>query len=151
MKLYGIEKGSYNALFGCVEMAPAAGEPSVFVIAGGGSGIGLYRQLQQKNIAFAAGILQENDLDYPVARALAARLISVPPYALPDIAVLEEAKKIMKQCGPARFRVERLLRSFQRMPCKTSGFRMSISVTEYTRRGKSLISVTEFIQSSAKA
>ncbi len=99
MKLYGIEKGSYNALFGCVEMAPAAGEPSVFVIAGGGSGIGLYRQLQQKNIAFAAGILQENDLDYPVARALAARLISVPPYALPDISVLEEAKKIMKQCG----------------------------------------------------
>ena len=54
-------------------------------------------------LTLAAGALFscafKNDLDYPVARALAARLISVPPYALPDISVLEEAKKIMKQCG----------------------------------------------------
>ena len=34
--LYGIEKGSYNALFGCPELSAVRGEPRVFVIGGGG-------------------------------------------------------------------------------------------------------------------
>ncbi len=98
-KLYGIEKGSYNALFGCLEMAPAAGKPSVFVIAGGGSGISLYRKLQQKGISFAAGILAENDLDYPVAKALSANVVSVGAFHLPGDASLQMAKSVIEECG----------------------------------------------------
>ncbi len=100
-RLYGIEKGSYNALFGCPELPAVQGEPKVMVIGGGGSGIPIYRQLQRRGIPFAAGILAENDLDYPVARALAAELISVPPFAPVDGAALDRARALMVRCAQA--------------------------------------------------
>ena len=96
--LYGIEKGSYNALFGCPELSAVRGEPRVFVIGGGGSGIPVYRQLQRRGIPFAAGILQENDVDYPVAKALAAECIAVPPFAAMDEAAMDRARALMTRC-----------------------------------------------------
>lgn len=78
--LYDIESGSYNTDFGCLEMEPVPGPPKVFIIGGGGSGIPVYRLLQRRGIPFAAGVLHENDMDYPVARALAAELISEKPF-----------------------------------------------------------------------
>ena len=96
--LYGIEKGSYNALFGCPELSAVRGEPRVFVIGGGGSGIPVYRQLQRRGISFAAGILQENDVDYPVAKALAAECIAVPPFAAMDEAAMDRARALMTRC-----------------------------------------------------
>ncbi len=73
--LYDIEAGSYNASFGCVELPPAKGTPEVFVIAGNGSGIPVYRRLQREGIPFITGILQENDTDCLAARNLAAEVI----------------------------------------------------------------------------
>jgi len=78
--LYGLSKGSYNADFGCLELEPVRGEPEVFVIGGGGSGIATYRRLQRQGIPFAAGVLQENDVDFPVAKALAAEVIAERPF-----------------------------------------------------------------------
>ena len=98
-KLYGIEQGSYNALFGSLEMAPVAGPPEVFVIGGGGSGIPTYRALQRSGISFAAGILQENDLDWPVAHALASEVVSVPAFQVPDDTAAARAKELMARCG----------------------------------------------------
>ena len=100
-RLYGMEKGSYNALFGSLEMAPAEGAPKVFVIGGGGSGIPVYRALQRNGIPFAAGILQENDLDWPVASALASETVSVPPYAVPGAEAKARAEELIRQCGSA--------------------------------------------------
>ncbi|MEG1559615.1 MAG: ABC transporter ATP-binding protein [Clostridia bacterium] len=74
--LYDITSGSYNPLFGSIEMQRPEGEPKTFVIAGGGTGIGTYRNLQKKGIPFFTGILQENDVDYQVARDLASVVIS---------------------------------------------------------------------------
>ena len=96
--LYGIEKGSYNALFGCPELSAVRGEPRVFVIGGGGSGIPVYRQLQRRGIPFAAGILQENDVDYPVAKALAAECIAVPPFTAMDEAAMDRGRALMTRC-----------------------------------------------------
>ncbi len=48
------------------------GIPEVFVIGGGGTGLAVYNRLQRQNIPFAAGILQENDVEYAAASALAA-------------------------------------------------------------------------------
>ena len=56
------------------------GTPQVFVIGGNGSGIPVYRKLQRMGIPFAAGILHENDMDYPIAVALAAKVISEAPF-----------------------------------------------------------------------
>ena len=97
--LYGIETGSYNALFGSPEMAPAGGAPQVFVIGGAGSGIPVYRALQRSGVSFAAGILQENDLDFPVARALASETVSVPAYKTPDGEAFLRAKELIDSCG----------------------------------------------------
>lgn len=79
-RLYGIGKGSYQAELGCLEMEPVRGEPEVFVIGGNGRGISVYRRLQRKGIPFAAGILHENDMEYPVAKALAVEVISETPF-----------------------------------------------------------------------
>ena len=98
-QLYGIEKDSYNALFGCPELSPVLGAPRVFVIGGGGGGIPVYRQLQRRGVPFAAGVLQENDVDYPVAKALAAELVSVPPFASIDEDALERARAAMDRAG----------------------------------------------------
>ena len=97
-RLYGISKGSFYPSMGSVELERVAGAPRVFVIGGGGSGIGVYRRLQRKGVPFAAGILQENDLDYPVARELAAELVSVPPFAAMDENSLRQAEAVMDRC-----------------------------------------------------
>ena len=55
--------------------APSRGTPEVFVIGGGGSGIAVYNRLQRQSIPFVAGILQENDMEYQTARALATEVI----------------------------------------------------------------------------
>ena len=98
-KLYGLEPGRYDTLFGCVEGLPAEGKPRIFVIGGGGLGIPVYRRLQRLGIAFAAGVIPENDLDYPVAKALASKLVSVPAFSTVDDAALVQAEELMLECG----------------------------------------------------
>ena len=98
-ELFGIPGGSYCAEYGSVELPAAAGTPEVFVIGGNGSGIPIYRQLQRQGIPFAAGVLHENDLDYPVAKALAVQVVSEQPYEVIREETYEEALRVMKVCG----------------------------------------------------
>lgn len=96
--LYGITLGSYNEVFGCPELEGAKGMPRVFVIGGGGKGIPAYRKLQRLGIPFAAGVLHENDLDYPVAKALAAELITEKAFEPIREETLHRAMEVMKGC-----------------------------------------------------
>ena len=98
-ELFGVPGGSYCAEYGSVELPAAAGTPEVFVIGGNGSGIPVYRQLQRQGIPFAAGVLHENDLDYPVAKALAVQVVSEQPYEVIREETYEEALRVMKVCG----------------------------------------------------
>lgn len=97
-ELYDIAAGSYNAAFGCVELPPAKGTPEVFVIAGGGSGIPVYRRLQREGIPFITGVLQENDIDYPVACDLAVEVIEERAFAPVGEGAYERALSKMRQC-----------------------------------------------------
>lgn len=97
-RLYAISKGSFYAPYGVAELEKPQGSPRVFVIGGGGQGIDTYRRLQRQGIPFAVGVLQENDLDYPVAKALAAEVISVPAFYPVDDASVEKAMAVMKTC-----------------------------------------------------
>ena len=96
--LYGIESGSYNALFGSIELPAVTGTPRVFVIGGGGSGVPVYRRLWRLGVPFAAGVLQENDLDYPAARALAAAVVSERPFEPVGAERLSEAMALLQTC-----------------------------------------------------
>ena len=97
-ELYGITSGSYNEAFGFPELQAARGQPQVFVIGGGGSGIPIYRRLQQRGIPFAAGILHENDMDYPVASMLAVEVISEHAYQPIAKQTLQSACAVMDAC-----------------------------------------------------
>ena len=99
--LYGMEAGSYNALFGSLEMGRVGGQPRAFVIGGAGRGIPVYRALQRRGVPFAAGILAENDVDYAVAKALAVETVAVPPFAPMDEGTLEKARALMAGCQSA--------------------------------------------------
>lgn len=97
-KLYGMTRGSYNARFGCLELEAVRGTPEVFVIGGNGSAAGTYRRLQREGIPFATGVIPENDLDYPVAKALAAEVITEKAFEPISAEAYGQARKSMEQC-----------------------------------------------------
>ena len=97
-RLYGITAGAYNELTGSLELKKTSGTPEIFVIAGCGHGTPVFRRLQREGIPFATGILWKNDLDYPAARALAARLIAEKSFCQFSEKKLKEAKELMEGC-----------------------------------------------------
>lgn len=96
--LYEIEKESFYPETGCAELPSVSGKPEIFVIGGNGRGIPVYRRLQRRGIPFAAGILWENDLDVPVARALASRVIVTEPFEPIGTEAWEQAKELADSC-----------------------------------------------------
>ena len=99
--LYGITDGTFNIAFGSVEIPRPSGEPEVFVISGCGSGINTFRRLQKEDRPFYAGILYENDVDYQVARNLAAEVVSEAPFMPISDAAYERALELMKKSKSA--------------------------------------------------
>lgn len=97
--LYGLEKGSYNRLYGSVEFGRPQGEPRVFVVAGGGYGAPVYRLLQKYQIPFATGILHENDVDCPVAAALSVHVVTAPAFETMSEEQLLRAREQMGNAG----------------------------------------------------
>ncbi len=97
--LYDISNGSFNPIFGSFEMERPKGEPKVFVIAGGGTGILAYRLLQKKQIPFVTGILHENDIDYQLAHDLASQVIGAKSFSKIDKQLVQRAVEIMKSCN----------------------------------------------------
>ena len=97
-ELYGIERGSYDVRFGSVELGRPQGTPETFVLCGGGCGIPVFRQLQRQRIPFYAGILFDNDMDYAVARPLAARVFVQPAFTPEDARVTRAALEALSAC-----------------------------------------------------
>ena len=128
--LYSIDNGFFDPLLGSIELpAPTgdtdgeanAAEPKVLVISAGGSGIPVYRRLQKQNIPFIAGILSENDIDYQLARLLAAEVITTPAFEPISEEAFAKAMDAVAQCdrvidtdfpiGSANKRIEFLLQA----------------------------------------
>lgn len=97
-KLFCITSGTFDETTTGMELKAAEGSPKVFVIAGGGTGRCAFRCLQRAGVPFAAGILYENDLDYPVAKALAGSVIGAAAFEPVSDALLDEAKKSIRSC-----------------------------------------------------
>lgn len=98
-RLYDIQNGSYDLLFGSVELSKPTGAPRVFVIGGGGFGIPCYRALQKQQTPFATGILFENDVDFQVAAALSDHLVTCPAFSGMTQAQFAAAAELMTRCG----------------------------------------------------
>ena len=97
-ELFQIEKGTYLSDYGSVELEAVKGEPKVFVIGGNGTGIQIYRKLQKQGIPFAAGILWENDREYPVAEALASQVIGEKAFEPVSEETFKRAVEVLKSC-----------------------------------------------------
>lgn len=97
-ELYQMTTGSYDERTGNLELEAVKGAPEIFVIAGNGSGTALYRRLQREGIPFATGILWENDLDYPSAKALAAEVVSEKAFCRIQEDTLRRAKELVDAC-----------------------------------------------------
>ena len=97
-ELYSIEKGSFDPVYGTPELERPPGTPEVFVIGGNGTGIPVYRQLQREGIPFAAGVLHENDLEVPCARALAADVITERAFEPVSEDSVRRALSVMQNC-----------------------------------------------------
>ena len=97
-KLYEIDNGHFDPVFGSVELAKAEGEAEVFVISCGGCGIPVYRNLQKAKIPFSAGILYTNDIDYHLAKHLAVSVIEEEPFEPVSDRAFERAKQMIRQC-----------------------------------------------------
>ena len=98
-ELYGITRGSYEAPLGVLELEPVRGQPQVFVVGGNGSGIPVYRRLWREGIPFAAGVLHENDVEYPVARALAVEVVTERAFYPVSDEALKRAQALAESCG----------------------------------------------------
>ena len=98
-RLYGVERGSYCESFGCPELEPIRGAPQIFVIGGNGTGIPVYRRLQRQGVPFAAGILPENDVDHPVASALAVEVIAQRAYHPIGEDTFQRALSVLERCS----------------------------------------------------
>ena len=96
--LFGITAGSFDETGEDLELEKPDGMARVFVIAGGGLGRKSFRSLQRKGIPFATGIIYENDLDYPAAKALSAEIVSARSFEPVDDALIEKAKELIDAC-----------------------------------------------------
>ena len=92
-ELYELESGSFNTLFGSVELMAPEGEPEIFVLAGAGKGSPIYRLLQKNKRAFSTGVLFENDVDLQVASVLAAHVTVAPAFGTFGEREINEAKR----------------------------------------------------------
>lgn len=97
-ELYELDKGSYNPLFGSVELQRPQGAPRVFVVAGNGSGVQAFRALQQRSVPFATGVLHENDVDCALARDLAGEAVTEEAFEPIGDAALAKAKTALLGC-----------------------------------------------------
>lgn len=97
-RLYGVEPASYDPVSGSVELARPAGEPQVFVIAGGGTGTSTFRALQRRGIPFAAGVLYPGDIDGQLAARLAATAIFAADFEPVSPEAVDRAKEALLAC-----------------------------------------------------
>lgn len=113
-ELYDLEEGSYDPLFGSVELARPAEPARVFVIAGGGTGIPVFRALQKRGIGFSTGVLHTGDVDWALARDLAHEVVEEQAFEPIGQAALQRAKEALQGC-------EAVLRTFERYGTLNAG------------------------------
>lgn len=97
-ELYDIDNGYFDPCFGSVELPKPEGEAKTFVVSSGGTGISVYRRLQKEHTPFLAGILYRNDIDYQLARLLAAEVITEEPFQEIREETLERAMQAVRSC-----------------------------------------------------
>ncbi|MDR1513779.1 MAG: ABC transporter ATP-binding protein [Propionibacteriaceae bacterium] len=96
--VFDLGHGSFDPWFGSLEFAPPPGDPEVFVIAGGGAGVPVYRALQRRGVPFATGVLHVGDVDWRVGSRLAGEVIQEEAFTPISDAALARAVAALRRC-----------------------------------------------------
>ncbi len=97
-ELYEIDNGFFDPCFGSIELPRPEGAPRALVLSACGTGIPVYRRLQKENIPFAAAVLYENDVDYRLARLLAAEVVTEKPFRRIGGEAFSRAMALIESC-----------------------------------------------------
>lgn len=92
-QLYNIDGAEYNELLGAVELK-GADRNDVFVVAGNGNGIPVYRALARNGYGVTTGVLHKNDRDHDVACRICSRTVSEQPFETIGEERLKEAEDL---------------------------------------------------------
>ena len=98
-ELYSIDNGSYDPVFGSIELPRPKGEPDTFVFSSCGSGIPVFRRLQKEGVPFIVGVLYKNDIDYELATHLATEIIEEKPFCELRPETVQKAKAAIDRCS----------------------------------------------------
>lgn len=107
-RLYGMQHGYYDALFGTVEFsAESSGMeqgqkedwPRVVVLSMGGTGIPVYRRLQKSGISFSGGLLSESDADYHLAKETGVKTAAVPAFQPAGGEMVQQTLAVIDHAG----------------------------------------------------
>ncbi len=101
-KLYNIKGASYDALLGSVEFYNQA-KPEVFILAGAGTGIPVYRMISRMGYGLVTGILHGNDIDCRVAKGMKMATVVEKSFQPIKEATVLEAKKYL---GKSKFAID---------------------------------------------
>lgn len=93
-RLYGMNN-SFDYNYCSAELEKSCNSPEVFVIGGSPE---VYRKLQRKNIAFYTGVIHENSIEFPAARALAAEVVAEKAFEPIGETALKKAAGLLEQC-----------------------------------------------------
>ncbi|MBN1628387.1 MAG: ABC transporter ATP-binding protein [Thermoleophilia bacterium] len=96
-ELYDMNRAGFSNQLGGIEFRGAQGD-QVFVVAGAGSGAPLYRVLTKHDMGLCTGILPENDVDFHVAVAVGATVVSERPYETVSAETYARASELMASC-----------------------------------------------------
>ena len=97
-ELYEMAEGSFDPLFGSLELKRTEGDPKVFVISGNESAVPLYRKLQKDDVPFAAGVLYRDSADHRIAEKLASCVIDAEPFEPMTEDQFQKALSVLKTC-----------------------------------------------------
>jgi iron complex transport system ATP-binding protein len=98
-ELYGMDRATFSAYLGGVELKGDKSGKPVFVVAGAGSGASVYRALIKHGFSVITGILPENDIDFHIATAVDATIIRSQAYNSISQDTYSEALKLLDGVG----------------------------------------------------
>ncbi len=96
--LYDFDSACFSNHLGSIELRGDGHRGKVFVVAGMGTGAGVYRMLAKQGYALSTGVLLSNDLDCFVAKGLGAECIVHPPESTIPVETLAQALTKIARC-----------------------------------------------------
>lgn len=92
-ELYGFMNNQFNNDIGMVEFSGVK-DKNVFIIGTDKNTPALFRELNRKQIGFAAGVLHKNDVSYHIAKTMGSGIIGIDAYQTITDKEIDEAYKV---------------------------------------------------------